>query len=66
MVFCGHFGGRFSGSKKRHLLKIFLWIFPVSGWWGKSRRGGDRLASTTAFSSNAPECMLLRCQGFPN
>jgi len=27
MVFCGDLGGRFLGSKKCHLLKIFLWIF---------------------------------------
>jgi hypothetical protein len=67
MVLCGHLGGRFSGSKKCHLLKIFLWIFLVTGWWGGSRRtvgnrrSGDRFASTTAFLQKLPNASSFRC-----
>jgi hypothetical protein len=40
MVFCGDLDGRFSGSKKCHFLKIFLWIFLVTT--GGENLGGRR------------------------
>jgi hypothetical protein len=40
MVFCGDLDGRFSGSKKCHFLKIFLWIFLVTA--GGENLGGRR------------------------
>ena len=65
MVFCGDLGGRFSASKKCHLLKIFLKIFLLIFWrpFGGANRGGnrgsgDRSASTTAFLQKMPLALL--------